>query len=77
MFNGEIPEKMSPKIRQWIRSPKIILSLISFDPKSEGSVFLKSKFFTISQKRGKLAKNHIFYILRLLHLPDGHAQKPV
>ena len=49
-LEGEIQEKkMSPKICQWIPSPKYILTLISYDPKSENGVFLKCQIFTIFQ----------------------------
>ena len=45
--NHQYQKKMSPKIRQWIPSPKYVLTLISYDPKSESGV-LKCQFFTIS-----------------------------
>ena len=34
---------------QWIPSPKYILTLVSYNPKSESGVFLKCQIITISQ----------------------------
>lgn len=49
LLKGKYQKKMFPKIRRWIPSPKYILTLISYNPKSQSGVFLKCQIITISQ----------------------------
>ena len=51
LLKGKYQKKMSLKIRQWISSPKYILTLKSYDPKFESGLFLKCQIITIFQKR--------------------------
>ena len=48
LLKGKYQKKMFPKICQWIPSPKYILTLISYDPKSESGVLLK--YFSVKEK---------------------------
>ena len=66
VLKGKYQKKMSPTIRQWILSPKYILILKSFNPKSESWIFLSFQKFTGVQKGRKLELNSLLSNLEAL-----------
>ena len=66
---------MSPNIRQWIPSPKYILTSISYDPKSKSGFFRNAKFYYFSVKEKLVKTLHFLHFETLEYLITNFVER--